>query len=96
MTGDATDSSLLEQLAESFVGRFRRGEHPSISEYVQRYPDLATQIEETFPALAMMEQVYQDLGSVSVANTSASGPPLVSIGDFRIVREVGRGGMGRA
>ena len=54
----------VEELAEEFAARYRRGEHPSVSEYTDKYPDLAEQIRELFPALVAMEQ----LGSVA-------GPP---------------------
>ena len=47
----------VEQLAEDFVERYRRGERPSLSEYTRRYPEHAEQIRDLFPALVMMEQI---------------------------------------
>ena len=46
----------VEKLAEEFAERFRRGEHPSLTEYTGRFPDLADQIRDLFPALVVMEQ----------------------------------------
>jgi serine/threonine protein kinase len=91
-----TDQSRLDELAEAFVERYRRGERPAISEYVREHPDLAEQIEELFPALAMMEQVEGDLRKAAKKLPGAAEPaaPLTQLGDFRIIREVGRGGMG--
>src|SRR5581483_6133802 len=99
--GDAamTDPNLaldpVAVLAGEFAERYRLGERPSLTEYTDRYPELAEQIRELFPALVVMEE----LGSVEGA-----GPPLVTtsslgkvpeqLGDFRLLREVGRGGMG--
>ena len=37
---------LLDQLADEFAARFRRGERPTIKEYSDRYPDLADEIRE--------------------------------------------------
>jgi eukaryotic-like serine/threonine-protein kinase len=60
----AADSSerfvLLNQLAEEFAARYRRGERPSLKEYQDRHPELADDIRAFFPALAEMEQVKED------------------------------------
>jgi hypothetical protein len=83
----------LEQLAESFLARFRAGERPSLSEFAAAHPELADQIQALFPALIEMEQA----GSVSGApapRAPLDRPRFESLGDYRIVREVGRGGMG--
>ena len=50
----------VEQLAEEFVARYRRGERPPLSEYTERYPEHAEQIRDLFPALVMMEQIAPD------------------------------------
>ena len=42
--------ALLDRLAEEFAERYRRGERPGIREYTDRYPDLADEIRELFPA----------------------------------------------
>jgi serine/threonine protein kinase len=91
MTGPLTGPDPLNALAEEFVERYRRGERPALSEYTARHPELAAEIRELFPALVMME----DLGSVGGPPVRA-GPAAVpeQLGDFRILREIGRGGMG--
>ena len=82
-------------LAGEFAERYRLGERPSLSEYTSRYPELADQIRELFPALVVMEE----LGSVEGPGPSAITAPNLGkvpdqLGDFRLLREVGRGGMG--
>ena len=47
---------LLDQLAEEFADRFRRGERPTLEEYTDRYPELADDIRELFPAMVKVEQ----------------------------------------
>lgn len=96
MSDIPVDSSRLDQLAESFAERYRRGERPSLTQYVSDNPDLADQIRELFPALVMMEQVDQELQRPTGYATDAPSTEmsLTQLGDFRIVREVGRGGMG--
>jgi WD40 repeat protein len=81
--------ALLDRLAEEFAARYRRGERPSLKEYLDKYPHLAADIREVFPALVQIEQA--DEGRRGPAHTA---PPLEVVGDYRILREVGRGGMG--
>ena len=86
----------LDQVLESFLESHRRGEDPSIEDYADAHPGLADEIREVFPALMMME----DLGNASspTGNTAAAATfPTAApkqLGDYRILREVGRGGMG--
>jgi serine/threonine protein kinase len=85
----------LDQLAEDFMARCRRGERPAVSEYIDKHPDLAAQIRDLFPALLVME----DLGSVGgeltgPVATADDGPVPRQLGEYRILRQVGRGGMG--
>lgn len=92
-TADKPPESMIDHLVESFIDRQRRGERPTMEEYVQRHPHLADEIREVFPALALIE----DYGAPSDSTPDTSPlllpiPPL--LGDFRIVREIGRGGMG--
>jgi len=97
----SSDRNPVERLAEEFLERQRRGEHPSLAEYTGKYPELAEEIRDLFPALVMIEQlkpVQEDLtGSVAAApvpSTGGIGPPMRRLGDYRLLREVGRGGMG--
>ena len=53
---DSEQYDLLDQLAEEFAARFRRGERPALKEYTDRYPELADEIRELFPAMVKVEQ----------------------------------------
>ena len=96
MIDSPRDRDPVELLAEEYASRWRKGESPSVSEYAGKYPQFAEQIEELFPAVEMMERLRTaDMANREAAsreNGSADVPE--QIGDFRIVREVGRGGMG--
>ena len=92
---EASEQHDLGELAEEFVSRRRQGERATIEEYASKYPDLAEEIRELFPTVLELEQlkVHKVFSSGGVA--ASTGPvPLTQLGDFRIIREVGRGGMG--
>jgi serine/threonine protein kinase/WD40 repeat protein/tetratricopeptide (TPR) repeat protein len=94
----SADRAPIERLAEEFVERYRNGEHPPLSEYTQRHPELAEQIKELFPALVLMEQfkpaTVDHTGSFAPSLSGPNGAPLERVGDYRLLREIGRGGMG--
>ena len=56
MSDSTADRNPVERLAEEFAERLRRGEHPSLNEYVERYPEWADEIRDLFPALALFEK----------------------------------------
>lgn len=82
----------LEELAELFLERYRRGERPSLSEFISRAPEHADEIRDLFPALVLMEQANP--ASASFAAVTHTACNREQLGDYRLLREVGRGGMG--
>ncbi|MFZ5831738.1 MAG: protein kinase domain-containing protein [Planctomycetota bacterium] len=90
------DRDPVELLADEFVARCRNGDSPSVSEYLASYPQYASQIEQLFPAAAWMEQLRAAEHAerdTAVRRAWPSSAPK-RIGDFEIVQEIGRGGMG--
>src|SRR5215472_2706699 len=98
MSESEARSEIVLEMAEEFLERYRRGERPSMREYIDRHPELAAEIREVFPAMAMMENIaLADESLEGEAHGQSSGGvagPLQQLGDFRIIREVGKGGMG--
>src|SRR5436305_3052286 len=91
-------SGLVLELAEEFLERYRKGQRPPLKEYIDRHPELADEIREVFPAMAMMEKIALADESLGDDPTGAApgprAPAIERLGDFRILREIGRGGMG--
>ena len=85
------DRDPVDVLAEQFADRLRRGEHPSVSDYAAQHPDHADQLRELLPAVAQMEYLKRFRRASSTADQEQLPDRF---GDFRIVRELGRGGMG--
>ena len=88
------DRDPLELLAAEFTDRCRHGERPSIDDYAQRHPELAEEIRELFPTIAAIEQVKSASPGQTGGGPVRGGVSLERLGDFHIIRELGRGGMG--
>jgi serine/threonine protein kinase/WD40 repeat protein len=90
------DRDPFELVAEEFLARFRAGERPSIDDFATRHPGLATQIHELLPALVMVEQDLTIEPESQACSARPRGIPVGSrqLGDYRLLREIGRGGMG--
>ena len=84
----------FDRVAEDFLERCRRGESPSISEYAARYPEHALAIRKLLPSVAMMEQLKRRQRLLREKEDHPAGPMPDRLGEFRLIRELGRGGMG--
>jgi serine/threonine protein kinase len=84
----------VEVLAEDFTERRRRGDRPTVAEYADAHPELADQIRQLFPAIVAMERVKRDAVSSGDRPFELRVDKLEQLGDYRILREIGRGGMG--
>jgi serine/threonine protein kinase len=86
------DRDPVEALADEFIARRRKGETPGLDEYVARCPERAEEIRELFPAIAAMER-WKPRASTP-RRAFGGGPIRERIGEYRLIREIGRGGMG--
>src|SRR5215472_3711351 len=100
MTASESEFDPIGQIADEFVARLRRGEAPSITEYTSRHPENADRIRAALSALKVVEKLKPEVGlEAALADAPSPRPTRVEkiaelIGDYRIIREIGRGGMG--
>src|SRR5262245_45499110 len=100
MTASEFEFDPIGQIADEFVARLRRGEDPSITEYTRRDPANADRIRAVMSALQVVEKLKPGAGPAAAlsggpsANLTRVEPITELIGDYRIVREIGRGGLG--
>jgi serine/threonine-protein kinase len=89
--------SPVELLADEFLARCKRGEKPTIKEYCDQHPDLADEIRDVFEAVLMVEDLKPGSSDVSGSlgdSAKMDGKRLEQVGDYRVLCEIGRGGMG--
>lgn len=91
-SNNSDQGTLLDRLAEQFLAEVRKGSRVAAEDYADRNPELASEILELFPTLLMLEDVKPH--AASEARPAAQPAPLTQLSDFRIVREIARGGMG--
>ena len=83
---------LVGQVADEFIDRLDRGESPDVEEYARRFPEFAVVLRDVLSTLQLMRRSEPALAGAAEPGVPAD--RAGRLGDFRIVREVGRGGMG--
>jgi serine/threonine protein kinase len=96
-SGVSLDDPRVHQAMEEYLKMLQAGEHPDRSVFLSRYPDLATPLAACLQGLDFVHAAGAELSHPAKRDGSAPADavePAESLGDFRIIREVGRGGMG--
>ena len=75
----------LGQIADQFTEAVARGDRPDVESFARQHPELASLLRQVLPAIEAMRAATPPASHLAV--------PQV-LGDFRMLREVGRGGMG--
>ena len=100
-TSDSDGDADLAQLVEEVNRRLERGEN--VEEFLQRFPHDGPRMREMLPAMELLAALARDESQLERAAPSEFGETrskataaceLQKLGDFRILREIGRGGMG--
>jgi serine/threonine protein kinase len=90
---DEAVEALVAEATDDFMDRVHRGELPDVADYARRYPQIAGILRQLLPAVRLMGRSPAD-AVARPALAAANPPPLGCLGDFRLLRELGRGGMG--
>src|SRR5262249_42688114 len=93
MTLEATASydreALLDEVGTAYLKEVQAGHKPGPQAWLARYPQLAAELAEFFADRAALERLAVPLRSVAPA-----GLPTDPIGDYELLEEIARGGMG--
>ena len=89
---------VLDDVIEEMANRLQAGEPVDGSAILAKYPDHVESIRRLLPAMEVMAEFGVSASRLVAAGVSPGLSPIIgelgTLGDFRILREVGRGGMG--
>src|SRR5260370_40768711 len=91
----STDQA-LGVLVEELTARIQAGQPIDVQGYVEAHPEHAERLRQLLPALHRLADLGRSASGAPSALPLAAPPDDLAgtLGDFRIIREVGRGGMG--
>src|SRR5262245_59673955 len=86
----------LTAALEEYRALLEAGQRPDQAAFLARHADLGTSLADCLAGLELVHAVAPGLSAAGAAAPGgpADSPPLEPLGDFRILREIGRGGMG--
>jgi len=82
-------SALVARAADDFLEQLDRGEQPEVTDFARRYPQIAGVLPQILPVLRMLQD-FEPASNRLLSHITETG----KLGDFRLVRELGQGGMG--
>ncbi len=85
---------LIEQIASEYLDAIRAGRRPVIDDYVKEHPELEDAIRELFPLIDALEDWKEDQELSTAHNAIPENFEVEQLGECRVIREIGRGGMG--
>ncbi len=92
------DRSALEAIAREFLERRRHGEDVSPEQYAERHAEFADEIRRLLLHIPKTEvpgsRAGESTGSLIFELVPDDRPALTRLGDYCLIRELGRGGMG--
>jgi len=92
LTHDIDAAAQLPRLFDEITQRLQRGEDVDIEEYAARHPEHAEKLRQMLPTIAALA----DLGLTDPIFPQAAAPRLGTLGDFQLLREIGRGNRQRS
>jgi eukaryotic-like serine/threonine-protein kinase len=94
-TDEALEDRRIVELVQEYQSQLEQGHTPNRAEFISRFPELSDAVAQCLDGL---ELVYRGVSSSSGRRGAALSHPSVeaatALGDFQIVRELARGGMG--
>jgi serine/threonine protein kinase len=89
---DFSDDPRVLAAARDYLAELEAGRRPDRRAYEARHPDLAAELADCLDGVELAHGMAPQAATTGPLPPQL--PPLLPLGDFQIVREIGRGGMG--
>jgi WD40 repeat protein/serine/threonine protein kinase len=96
-SGSSLDDPRVVRAVQEYLALLENGSKPNRSEFIARYPDIAAPLADCLAGLELVQAIAPQLSAPvadAVPDMDADLRHGRMLGDFRLRREVGRGGMG--
>ena len=91
-SSDPRRTSEVAQIVAEWRERLQRAEPIDLNEYTAKHLEIAEELRDLYPAIAMIEDLKSDVnnltGSIGAGAVLPEGKVLERLGDYRILREV--------
>ena len=94
MSADGDELDPLDALSQEFLRSVRSGGVADVEAFCALHPAHAEGLRVLLPTLLALEQAKERRSTATNSAAALQVPQLERLGEYRIVREVGRGGMG--
>src|SRR5262245_40517671 len=90
--------TVVAEIIEELANRLQAGEAVDVEACVAEHPDHADALRRLLPAVQVLAELGRSVASQDANTPTRDGVDATSLsgilGDFQIIREIGRGGMG--
>src|SRR3954463_1784065 len=84
----------LPALLDELTCPQRKGEAPDVDPIARQHPDLADELRQLWAAAQVADALSRPAATLPAPPSITAPEPPRTFGDFDLVRELGRGGMG--
>ena len=88
------DQQRLGEILESYLADLENGFSPKAEDIIEQYPDLAEPLRSYLSSLDFLHDATAQLRTIAQPQSAAQDSSSKQLGDYTIIREIGRGGMG--
>ncbi len=91
-SGTRSDEDELAQVLDDYLAEVEAGRPVDLEQWVKRHPAIADRLRACLKGLHLVEEVAGAIGPMTTARAASQNG--TELGDFEILRTLGRGGMG--
>src|SRR6516225_567470 len=87
-------ASRVSTILDAYLADLERGAAPNSEKLLEEHPDVAEPLKDYLKSLKLLHGAGEDFRAEGSENAHKPFGALEQMGDYRLVREIARGGMG--